>query len=97
MTSSPPHLIFVLLFKFHCGKLCSRGYLHYKRLQPGSARVYLSRTINIYKSSSLCNWTLISGTGAFNRSTLEALMPHVHNGSTVRMERSVRLSLATNP
>ena len=57
------------------------------KLAPGSAKVFLSSTINIYASRTLCDWELISGTGAFNRSTLERRMPHVHNGSTVRMER----------
>jgi hypothetical protein len=56
------------------------------KLQPKSARVYVSRTINIYRSNMLCNWTLISGSGAFNRSTLEANMPGVPSGGTVRME-----------
>ena len=65
------------------------------KLQPKSAKVYLSRTINIYRSATLCNWTLISGSGAFNRSTLEARMPGVSAGGTVRMERP-KLARATD-
>lgn len=58
-----------------------------KKTDPTSAKVYLSRTINIYKSSTLCDWQLISGSGAFNRSTLEVQMPKVSANWTVRMER----------
>ena len=65
------------------------------KLQPKSAKVYLSRTLNIYRSATLCNWTLISGSGAFNRSTLEANMPGVSAGETVRMERP-KLAKATD-
>eukprot|EP01051_Picozoa_sp_SAG22_P014556 SAG22_NODE_1783_length_3591_cov_1.767182_5_plen_127_part_01 len=67
------------------------------KLQPTSAKVYLSRTLNIYRSAwgTLCNWTLISGNGAFNRSTLEARMPGVAAGETVRMERP-KLARATD-
>ena len=65
------------------------------KLQPKSAKVYLSRTINIYRSRTLCNWTLISGSGAFNRSTLEENMPGLSKGETVRMERP-KLARATD-
>jgi hypothetical protein len=65
------------------------------KLQPKSAKVYLSTTINIYSSATLCNWTLVSGSGAFNRSTLEAKMLGLSAGETVRMERP-KLAKATD-
>ena len=65
------------------------------KLQPGSPKVFLSRTINIYRSRTLCNWELVSGSGAFNRSTLEANMPHLPAGETARMERP-KLARATD-